>query len=537
MKSRNTNFTIYILITVVLAASLVWYSFYSNTFIALAINDSMDYASIARNIAEGRGFLSSYITPLGLAHKGLPHPDLWRAPAWPVVLALFIKLFGAIDQSVAIASGFFYIAALPLLFLLARYWFGEAVAVGASIIYIFSAQNLRFSISGLTEPISLFMMVLIVYIMYMPRFRNTGGDILLGITTGLFYLARYNALLFLPLILMCRILIKRSGGTNTGLSTETRLSAKNGFVAETVKTGLLICIPFIVTVLPWLWRNYNLMHDPLFSLQKYEPVMFTKIYPGYSLYTMLEKVNVTDFIFSHQAEMFTKIAENWHDFLNHLFDPVFTGVGSVLFILFLIALVLPFNDRQKWFRPFMAACFGLQLAALMVIHYIPRLFFMFMPFYIIYGLAVVDFMTERISHKKSFAAGCIVLAAVVLTLTNLADWKEPNIKEPLVKGYSQSLKKAIMLTNSKQLILSNDGHLLAWYGDRNSAKLPYSTDMLHEITELAPVKMIYLSGRMSWNIPEADDSWRKVFWGKPQQLYDFRLMEKFDDGSLLYVRK
>ena len=92
MNSRNNTIPISILAIAVLSAAAVWYSFYSRTFVALSINDAMDYASIGKNVAEGRGFVSSYITPLGLAHKGLPHPDLWRAPVWPAVLALFIKL-------------------------------------------------------------------------------------------------------------------------------------------------------------------------------------------------------------------------------------------------------------------------------------------------------------------------------------------------------------------------------------------------------------------------------------------------------------
>lgn len=514
MKTRTG--TIFILCGIIITAALVWYYFYSSTFVALAINDSMDYASIARNVVRGEGFISSYITPLGLASKeGLPHPDLWRAPAWPIAVALFIKIFGAIDQAAALASGFFYLAALPLIFFIARYWFGNTVAVGTALIYIFSAQNLYFSISGLTEPMALFMMAVVVYLLYIPQFKNIPGDILLGAAVGVFYLTRYNALLFIPLIAVCRVYLRKP---------------------ERLRSLLLFGVSFGLTVLPWMWRNYSLMGSPLFSLQKYEPVMFTETYPGYTLYTMTKKVNVAEFISTHSAEMWTKIVENWHEFTAHLLDPVFTGVSPVLFGLFLLALFLPFNNKQKGFRLFLLAAFGLQFAALMVIHYIPRLFFMFMPFYIMYGLAALENLFSRIGKRAPLALAGIGVFAVVFIFTNLPDWEEPNVHDPLVRQFSVSINKAINLTNKNELILSNDGHLLAWYGDRYASKLPYSTDMLPQILKLAPVKMIYLSGRMSWNMPEADDSWRKVFWGRPQQLYEFRLVEKFEDGSLLYVR-
>ncbi|HWI55390.1 MAG TPA: glycosyltransferase family 39 protein [Desulfobacteria bacterium] len=507
--------TVLILAFIILAAAIVWYSYYSLTFVALAYNDSMDYASIARNVADGEGFVSSYITPLGLAHKGVPHPDLWRAPLWPAAIALFIKIFGAIDQAVAFASGFFYLAAVPLIFLLARQLFGNPTALSTALIYMFSAQNLHFSTSGLTEPMALLMLTAIIFIMYIPFFKSPPGDFLLGLAAGLFYLARYNALLFIPVIALVWCALRRPAGLIAGV----RLGAA-----------------FSLTVMPWMWRNYVLMGNPLFSLQKYEPVMFTQTYPGYTLYTMFEKVNVTGFIMSHSAEMWIKVGQNWQDFTHNLFAPTFTGVYAVLFVLFLLSLFLPFDEKQRYLRPLLLVCFGLQLAALMVIHYIPRLFFMFTPFYIMYGMAAVNYLAGLISKKRSITLISMGLLTALFIITNLPVWNEPNVDKPLIRDYSASVKKITLLAKKSDLILSNDGHILAWYGNRYAAKLPYRTDMLPELERLVPVKMIFLSGRMSWNMPEADESWRKVFWGKPQQLYGFRLLERFEDGSLLYVR-
>lgn len=515
MKHKNMT-TLFILIGLTIIAAITWYSFYKSTFVALSYNDAMDYASIGRNIIEGRGVLSSYITPLGLTHKGLPHPDLWRAPGWPVVLALFIKLFGATDQAIALASGLFYVAAVPFIFLLARYWSGNIVAVVASFIYIFSAQNLHYSLSGLTEPMALFMMVLTVYIMAIPQFRNKWGDILLGLTLGMFYLTRYNALVFiLPVIIYWWF--KRD---------ESRMASTLRFLGA-----------FVATIFPWLWRNYKLMGSPLFSLQKYEPVMFTETYPGYSLYTMLEKVDVTKFLISNQDQLWRKVVQNWHDFVSGVLNPEFTGISVLLFLIFLLSLIIKFDKKQRGVRLFISACFALQLAALIIIHYIPRLFFMFMPFYIIYGLWMVAKVSDVSFRRQSVTAIVILAMGTLAVSANLPDWNKKNVSEALNKNYVESIKEVAYKTTREDLILSNDGHILAWYLDRNAAKLPYSTGMLKQLDKITPIKMIYLSGRMSWNIPEADDSWRKVFWGKPQELYQFRLWKKFDDGSLIYIRR
>ena len=95
-----------LLLLLVAAFALVyWHTFYKVTFHGLFINDAWDYASMARNIALGRGVLSEYLTPLGLAHLGVPQPDLWRAPLWPVLLAVFQRIFGFKDEVSALAGG------------------------------------------------------------------------------------------------------------------------------------------------------------------------------------------------------------------------------------------------------------------------------------------------------------------------------------------------------------------------------------------------------------------------------------------------
>jgi hypothetical protein len=52
--------------------------------------------------------------------------------------------------------------------------------------------------------------------------------------------------------------------------------------------------------------------------------------------------------------------------------------------------------------------------------------------------------------------------------------------------------------------------------------------------KLAPLKFIYLSSRISWNIPEAHESWGKLFWSKPKEIYGFSLARVFPDGSVIY---
>ncbi|MCL4439103.1 MAG: glycosyltransferase family 39 protein, partial [Firmicutes bacterium] len=278
-------------LVIIIIAGAVWYSYYSKAFTHLFLNDAMDYASIGRNFARGDGLVSSYITPLGLVNKGgLPHPDLWRAPLWPAVLGLFIRLFGATEQAIAIGSGSFFIAGAGMVFLLAKDLFNRQVALISALLYILSAQNLLNSISGMTETISAFMMVLTVYLIVAPKLQNIWGDILAGVVLGLFYLTRYNAILFLPFFALFLWYRRFQSSRDTGFR------ANEARRVPGIWPVIRYLLAFALVISPWLIRNYLLMGSPLFSLQKYEPAMFTASYPGYSMYMTLHKIDVIGFL-------------------------------------------------------------------------------------------------------------------------------------------------------------------------------------------------------------------------------------------------
>jgi len=549
-----------VLIIVLITAAVMWYVYYSSTFTFLALNDAMDYASIGRNVARGDGFVSSYITPLGLANKeGLPHPDLWRAPLWPAALGLFIRVLGATDQAVAVATGSFFIAGAVIVCLLGTEMFGRLVGFVSALVYIFSAQNLVYSTSGMTETMALFVFLLAVYLAVARWARNPLGDILAGAAMGLFYLTRYNALLFVPLFGLFLWYRRRTEESGEWFgSWQFKFKRSRG-----LWTVVRFLAAFLIIISPWLVRNYLLMGSPLFSLQKFEPAMFTAAYPGYSMYMMLEKINIIDFVKNHPQEVWAKVLAGWNEFREGFFRPEMSGISPYLLGFFLISLVIPFKygpafgsaqssafgtaygpangavNTHRGVRVLLAACFIIQLAALLVIHFISRLFFMFMPFYIIFATAAVvwalSFIAARLPVKKNgFIAVFTILIMGFFAVTNLPLWSPIKTADTPITGLRDSVKAITDMSSREQLIISNDGHLLAWYGDRYAAKLPYRVDMIPEMEELAPLKLIYLSSRVSWNIPEADDSWRELFWSKPREIYGFKQARVFPDGSVIY---
>ncbi len=514
---KRTRNLLIILILLILAGA-VWYSYYSATFNGLLYNDSMDYASIGRNVARGEGFISAYITPLGLQYHGIPHPDPWRAPLWPLILGAVMKVLGYNDNVVAITSGLFFLLTVPLIYLLGRRLFNEKVGVGSAVVFTLSGLALHFSVSGLTEPLAAFFMCLWLYLLLRKDRQNLIGALVIGLVGGLFYLARYNALVFAPFVFLA--LLARS--------------------EERVKTGLCFVGGFSAAALPWFIRNIMLFGSPLFSLQKFEPVMFTASYPEYSLYMMMKKPNIADFFASHSAEIILKIKTGALTFADDFMNPQFTGVSLAMMAVFLVAVVFPLGKQARLVKLVVVGCFLTQLAALLVIHYIPRLFFVFTPFYIIFGFGLLDRLTQFLPNEKlKIVTGVIVLTGgcLVFSMGNLPDWGSKHTPVQAFKEFSPEIKAIADRSTRTDLILSNDGHLISWYGDRNACKIPYSPGMLGQLNSYQKAKYIFLSSRASWNVPEADREWQKIYWAKPKTFAGYRVQQVFKDGSVIYEKQ
>lgn len=539
-------------------ALYLWHIYYSSAFRGLIYNDAQDYASIARNVALGKGFISQYLTPLGLAHFGVPQPDIWRAPLWPLLLAAFQRVFGFIDEASALAGGFCFSAGACLTFLLGRRWFNTPVALAAVFLYIFSGQLLSFSISGLTEPLAVLLMLGWLCLLTAVRPGRRWQPFLAGIGGGVFYLARYNAVLFfLPALVYLYRSRRRTGADRRGFCEDVLSGGTGGSPGTAGKqcrfTALiaLFILGFLLAAGPWLWRNYALTGNPFFSLQKYEPVMFTRTHPDYSLYRKAEIVDVAGFLFSHPEEVGEKVAAGWREFARNFWKPEFTGVALPVFVLFLLSLVLPLDRRfpaQRGVRPLVVACFLLQLAALLPLHYIPRLFIIFAPLFMIYACGAVWWLAAgaaglaaiRIPRLPALLAGIlgiVLLAGFTFSgvRANYPDF-QPELGGPHPRFLrEEAISDVKRVLPRDQVVVSDTGHIFAWYGERSACKLPFSPGDLPELTRLAPVGALFLSNWITWSSPDADPAWVKLYLSRPPHLHGLRLSRVYPDGSLLYL--
>ncbi|MGB9792583.1 MAG: glycosyltransferase family 39 protein [Thermacetogeniaceae bacterium] len=551
------------------AASGFWLAYCRSAFQGLFLNDAQDYASIARNIALGRGFLSQYVTPLGLAHHGVPQPDLWRAPLWPILLAAFQKAFGFSDTASALAGGACHVAAACLVFLLGRRWFGVPAALSAAALYLLSAPILEFSISGMTEPLAALLMLIWVFSLTAPVRALPWGALFSGLALGIFYLARYNAILFLlpGTVWMAWRARRELAGAFAAQAWRRASPRGRRRLGAGLAAAALFLGGFLIAASPWLVRNQLVAGSPFFSLQKYEIAMFTKTYPGYRLYMIPERVDVARFLTEHRDEVLEKFLGNLAEFRRHFLWREFTGFPLRVFACSLLAFVLPFDrffPGQRGVRPLLVACFLLQLAALLFLHYIPRLFVIFSPFYALYAAGAIWFIVGwlfglwgesaaafahrppgglsdgrgRLRRWLFTAASAAIMAGFTFcgAAANLPDF-HPDFGPHPTALWGDALRDVRELVSPDEVVVSDNGQVFAWYGERFSCKLPCSPGLLPEVARLAPVRALFLTSWITWAQPDADPAWVAVFKERPADIAGFRLQKVYPDGSLLYLRQ
>ena len=133
----------------------------------LSFSDGAKFADIARNLVnEGsyRSNFSNFVTES--ADLTQPAPvSKWIPPLMPLAIAFFFKIFGVSDLNVLATSALFYVFLVLTLYLLARKLWGSLTGLLAATAIAFNPDFINYAISGASEPLFAFEIVLVIYLL------------------------------------------------------------------------------------------------------------------------------------------------------------------------------------------------------------------------------------------------------------------------------------------------------------------------------------------------------------------------------------
>lgn len=476
----------------ILAASLAvlalawWYD--SHEFTNFNTAEAMESAQLARNLAEGEGFSTKVIRPFSLhlveQHQGLeaglargPHPDLVTPPVYPLLLAGLMKVLPfhhAIDgpfwvhqpeMLIAIANQVLFLMTIWLICGLAARMFSLEVSVLTLVFLLVSDVLWRFSTSGLSTMLVMFLVTLLARVMVgLDTACHEGGSkravtrwaALAGLVIALAALSRYSMLALLaPVLAFVWIFCGRHGG---------RITAAVVGVTTLVVGG-------------WLARNYHLSGH-LFGLAAFAADQGSIAFPGNtlerSLSPELQLVGLSDYL--------RKVVLNLYDILTGEL-PVLGGHWLGGF--FLAGLLLKYRNgvlsRLRFFvvLSLVTFCVVQALGRTHLSEDFPHinsenLLILLAPVLLLYGTGflstLLDQMELPIMEIRHFLIVVLVaVAGAPLLLTFLPPQTVPINYPPY---YPKWIQANAGLLQEDELMMSDMPWAVAWYGNRQCVWIP-----------------------------------------------------------------
>jgi len=516
----------------ILALGLLALAYDLRLYRNMGTQEAMDAAQVARNLALGKGYTTSFLRPFSiylLAKHRLPaqdaaaapftvaagnmarQPDISNAPVYPVVLAGLMKLLpfqfivpdrpsgfwsmnGLLvryqpDFLITLFNQVLFFAVALLLFLLGLHLFDFKVAAMAALLLLGTELLWRFSASGLSTMLLLliFMGLAWCLVLLEEQTRLPTGRMrrvllfagLAGLLVGAGALTRYAfGWLIIPVLLFVLAIAGRP-----------RLWA-----------ALVTFAVFASALTPWVARNYSLCGEP-FGTATYAVVETTGRYPQHQL----ERSIKPELRSAYAAGLSGKLITN----LRSLASGGVSNLGSACVAAFFLAgLLLALSSRRaRHLRYFALGCLGLLIFVQAMGHTelsedspgvnSENLLVLVLPLVLLYGASSFFTLLTNLNLKaRELRIGAIgafgVLGCLPLVLAFLPPRTSPVSYPPYFPPY---IKAACAWTRPDELMMSDIPWAVAWYGQCQCVwlTLNYKADFFAINDYQKPVQALYLT--------------------------------------------
>lgn len=500
---------------VVAAAAVVGVAVFVLQFQGLGLPDAMKYGQLGRNLARGEGYTTDMIRPLAYTFDPslAAHHTFVSPPAFPTLVALAYLLVGVSGGAVAGVATLASVVTTPLVYLLARDLYDRPTGLVAATLFATSFVVLKFALLG--YPTTTF---LVVFTLLLWALHRGARPAIVGALLGLGYLTRFNTLLFVPGVLWY-----------VAVTTDAPLGDR-----RTLRRVAAVLGAAAVVVAPWGLRNVLLVGDPLFSLHKYEIAMFTSVYPGYLLYHQFEPVSPVAFALAHPAALAGKVATGAVTLYTEVPDLFrFPTAGLAV-----AGLFVPATRRRRTFLAAVGLMAAIQFVGITPIHAIPRLFIAFTPVVAILAATAIIQVGRWIELPRARTAAVVGLLALVVLpnlLTAFVIYDPPGVPPAESLGAGDGLDAVHARTDPGDAVVTDVPWAVAWQADRPAVWLPTSYRALEQ--RVGPVEYVYISDPAGPGPPGVSIDPGPPYIDNPAFRQDYRLVERFDSGALLFQRR
>jgi hypothetical protein len=205
--------------------------------------DSMHYVDIAKNLASGQGLTTFH---LHVYSESVPDSALFWPPAYPAVLAAFIRIGLGPLAAVRAAFVLAFVATAVFIYLIGKALSTRTVGIICLMIWLAVAPHLNIWSYAWSEP--LFIALSAAFVLTLARaVRDSfhpGGLVLAGVLAGLATMCRYTGITSLIAALLTLACL-----------TYAMRPRRSGF--QLVRAVVFVLLGFGIVASPWFLRNLS----------------------------------------------------------------------------------------------------------------------------------------------------------------------------------------------------------------------------------------------------------------------------------------
>lgn len=478
-------------------------------------SEAMDVAQLARNISEGKGFVTDHVRPFSIylqqrervdrasAARGA-HADIANAPVYPLLLAGWMKIApmdfflpgppvvftkSQPEMLIAFLNQTLFFAVILMTFFVTKSLFDGTAGVLAAIVVALTELLWRFSISGLSTMLLLLIFLGIVRLLIaaerlseMPD--SSAGPFLavsfgLGLLLAIGMLTRYSfGVIAIPVVLYLAIFLPRY----RLLVTSVALSV------------------FLVAVSPWLVRNFQLSGN-LLGISGYAFMEDTLRFPDQRLQRSLNP----DFSRVLATDVTKKMVQNLSEIIRN--DLPKLG-ESWIAAFFLVGLLVPFRgaglSRLRWFTVVTLLVLGVtqSLCRTFLSEESPtvnseNLLILAFPLVVVFGIAMLETLMDHFPvpfpEARHIVTGVVLAAVSVPFFINLLPPRTVPVAYP--PYHPPVIQQTARYLGTDDLMMSDVPWAVAWYGRRtaiwNTINIVPDFYTINDLSK--PIKGIYLT--------------------------------------------
>jgi 4-amino-4-deoxy-L-arabinose transferase-like glycosyltransferase len=456
--------------------------------------EAMDAAQLARNLSEGRGYVTDCVRPLSVGltrdHRAdrspllkEGHRDISNPPVYPLVLAPLLKWVDSprdlaaiknftvhrADLAVALLNQCLLGLGAVLVFWLARRWFDVTVAWTSAILFMLNELYWRFSVSGLSTVLLIDLVLLLVGLLCSfetsaregaSGTRRFGLAMAIGSITALTMLTRYSmGWLLLPVLVFIAVCAPRQ---------------------RTALTFVAVC-SFLVLGAPWLVRNVS-ASGWVFGTATFAPLADTFVFPG----DTLERLLAPHFrgLPGHEWILLAAVSQKTVIGLREIMATELPRLGgNWLWAFFLTGLLVPFQNpnlrRVRWFVVAAIVLF-VPVQAMARTHLsietpqtnVENLLVVFSPFVLVFGVGLFFVLFDSWQTPTPILRlGTLVAFMIVISFPMLLAFVPPRPRTIAPPYYPPRIQQIAQYLDRNELLMSDIPWAVAWYGNRQCVGL------------------------------------------------------------------